>query len=220
MKINTVQILACLFVLVCTGLFIGLRLDAIWAGGNGITSLSGSIYVVMGQVDIQHDDEIRTHTEDAYDNTLTRGEIIRTQEGAMAGINLGNDIELILDENTDLEINQLSTEAIEITLHRGRIIADSDNVELMLNGKHSKWVLENGAITAVNYDFLETIAVAIAPDPDAIAKMHLLWGDEQIAVTEPIRVIETPPGSWEYTDFDVDLDFYNYIPPALQGMEY
>jgi|GEM_PF-2099694 hypothetical protein len=219
MKINYTQLTACLFVLICTGLFIGLRLDAIWAGGNGIISLSGSVDVLMGQVDIQHDDDLLTLKDGEHVDTLARGEIVRTHEGTMAGMNLGDNIDVILDENTDLEIDQLSTSAIEITLHRGRLIVESDHQQLALNGKYSKWILEDGIISAVNYDFLETMLVVAAPDPDSAANAYLVWEDEKIMLTEPISVVETPPGSWEYTDFDFDLDFYNYIPPALQGMD-
>jgi hypothetical protein len=219
MNNHPIQLAACLFVLVCTALLIGARLDTVWADGDGVTSLPGSVYVMMGQTDVQHNDELRTLHVDEMDERLVRGEIIRTQEKTMAGVTLGNDIELVLDENTDLEIDQLSTEAIEITLHRGRIILDSDHQAVTINGKHSQWVLEDGAITAVNYDFLETIAVAAAEDPSETTSAYLIWNTEHIPLTEPISVIETPPGSWEYTEFNTDLEFYNYVPPALQGVE-
>jgi hypothetical protein len=208
MKTNSTQIAACIFVLLATGLLIGLRLDAIWAGGDGIAALDASIFTVTGEVSIQHDDELRVVTEGSYDESLSRGEIIKTGEGSLAGMSFGDDVDLNLDENTDIEIIQLSTNTIEITVHRGRLIIDSDHQEVLINGKHSQWILKDGAVTAVNYDFLEVMAVAIAPDPESITEAYLLWENGSLPIKKAFSVNETLPLEYEETDFNFDLDFY------------
>ena len=220
MKINAIQVVACLFVILSVGAFIGLRLDATWTGGDGMYSLLTDIYVMEGSVDVQHDDTTSTIDNSDSFSTLSRGEIIRTQEGSRSALTIGDAVEVILDENTDLELEYISQGDIELALHRGRVIIATDQVRVTLNGKHSKWIVSEGVMTAVNYDFLETFVVAPNPAPEEYTEVFLLLGTDYVQLHEPVSYTETPPGSWEYTEFDYNLDFYNYVPPALQGMGY
>jgi len=203
------------FGLLVTILLIGQRLGFVWAGGTGfVPEREAGVTEMVGTVEIDRNGTIR---DAQIWHPVKRGEIVRTGPGERVRLQLSFAHEVALDENTDLTIASNTTDEIVLRLGRGRIYLDAhtdaisdrtwaDHVTVDTNFTRS--TIQYGALSVVNYDFLETVSIIPVGTPALI----LVENSQVFSTEKPVDIHETSPVSIVETRFDPSAgaaaDFY------------
>ncbi len=176
-----------IFALIVVTLLVGQRFGFVWAGGNG--------YIPQRTVAIV-----------GSDATYQRGQTISTKAGEREKLSVAA-VLIALDENTTLTIENAQDGKVSVKLSRGRLYASGP---LTVTTNFTSTTIASGAISVVNYDFLETVTVA----PLGTSAMVTTKGSAPIDIQKPVNVHETPPVSIIKTPFDTNAasvaDFYHY----------
>jgi hypothetical protein len=199
MQQTRVQILiAALFFTVIAGLLLIRRFDTIPEESVVIVSTSGSDRIVGEK--------------------FRRGEFIETKAGEYLAINIGNNIQIGIDERSRLELYRLYKKERKIRFPKGRIIVvNKDRVPLFIETNKTENVLVSGSATLINYDYQQL--VTIAPIEGSI-QTHIKGMNEYMLIPVPINVNEKDPASYSTTKTDPILGakkfyewFYTITPP-------
>lgn len=158
-----------IFGLIVAALLVGQRFGFVWAGGDGYRPERGAVVVGM---------------ETAY----RRGETVRTGPDERLKIRVGTRGVIALDQNSDLVLTRTTDESVVVHLVRGRIYADFP-LTVTTNGTRS--TIRSGALSVVNYDFIETVSVV----PFGASVEITVKPDRSLATETPVNVHETPPVS-------------------------
>ncbi len=179
--------LTILFVLIVSTLLVGQRFGFVWAGGDGYRPQNVAT-VVPG------------------DDTYRRGETVSTKPGERKRIVVGVQ-SIALDENTDVVLSDLRNESLAIRLIRGRVYVDGP---VTVTTNFTSTTTDSGALTVVNYDFLETVSIA----PFFANATVFVKGGDALTTEKPVSAHETPPVSIVEIPFDTNAasvaDFYRW----------
>ncbi len=157
-----------IFAFLVMSLLVGQRFGFVWAGGTGyILERNAGIVALIGEPRIDRMGE--TRAAELW-HSVDRGETIVTQSTERLMLQLDFTHTIALDENTTITIVENTREAIRIHLTKGRIYADThvtdgsetnDQVATQLSiwTDRTESSIESGAMTVVNYDFLEKVSV-------------------------------------------------------------
>lgn len=174
-------------ILVCTvlavTLLIGQRFGFTWAGGDGYQPSIDIVIEETGEL-------------------IRRGETISTATSERLKASVSN-VQLALDENTDLEIIRTNNEELELFLHRGRLHLDSTAASDLTIKVRSKMVrtelLERGQVSFVYYDFRDTLSII----PFNNTEVEFSVNEKDRVTSNPIDVLEIEPYTLEYFDFAI-----------------
>jgi hypothetical protein len=176
------------FALILGALLIGQRFGFAWAGGNG--------YVP----------EIGAYAEDG--THYRRGETVMTGVDERlylrVGVpgSIGSNAEFWLDRNTEMTLDRTNDHVVAVRLVRGRIYAVSHmpNAPLVIrtNFTQSDVPPGFGAVSVVNYDYLETVSVIPFNTKMTVTTRE----SEPVGIEKPVNVHETPPISIVEFSFD------------------
>ncbi|HBK33720.1 TPA: hypothetical protein DEP34_01475 [Candidatus Uhrbacteria bacterium] len=193
------------FSLLLVTLLIGHRFGATWAGGEGVTeNLDVMITEMQGSLEMMHHDDTRVVMAD---DILMRGEVIQTGDDGYIRFVIGENVLVGMAERTTLTLESITSNNLRILVTRGRIVVEQTGSEpLHIQTNFTDTTLENGAITLVNYDFLET--VMIAPYPVAKASVKTSLGS--IPLSSALSIHETPEVKIEGTSPTLTLPFYEW----------
>ena len=182
------------FSLLLVTLLIGHRFGATWAGGEGVTeNLDVMITEMQGSLEMMHHDDTRV--------------VIQTGDDGYIRFVIGENVLVGMAERTTLTLESITSNNLRILVTRGRIVVEQTGSEpLHIQTNFTDTTLENGAITLVNYDFLET--VMIAPYPVAKASVKTSLGS--IPLSSALSIHETPEVKIEGTSPTLTLPFYEW----------
>jgi hypothetical protein len=196
------RFLTILFVLMVTTLLVGQRFGFAWAGGDGYRPQRIATISQVSPPDRQEGSGVVV-----LNATYRRGETVSTGPGERKRIVVATQ-SIALDENTDVVLNDLRDDSLAIRLVRGRIYVDG---RVTVTTNFTSTTITSGAISIVNYDFLET--VSIAPLQNALA-IVMVAKTEVFTTKKPVNVHETPPVSTVEIPFDVTAasvaEFYQW----------
>ncbi len=156
---------------------------------------------VEGTVIVQRNGETRALS---VGDTLRRGEIIRTASDSRAALtcqcslcdiatfpSCQQNAFLALDERSEIELEWLRPERMDVRLTSGRLFARHpggiDNLVVTTNRTSS--TIFDGAVSVVNFDFLETVSVM----PFETAAAILVKQNEGTITNQPVNIHETDP---------------------------
>lgn len=193
------------FCALLTTLLIGQRFGATWAGGEGvIKNLDVVIAEIQGSLKIIHDAKTKVVTTN---DVLTRGEVIQTGDDGYVRFMIGQHITVGMAERTTLTLKNITSDNLRILVTRGRIMVEqTGSTPLHIQTNFTDTTLESGAITLVNYDFLET--VMIAPYPMATASVETSLGSTPL--TSALNIHETPEVTIEPVSTTLTFPFYDW----------
>ncbi|MDG1950755.1 MAG: hypothetical protein P8J32_08150 [bacterium] len=149
---------------------------------------------------------------------VPRGSFLTT-ENEFLSVTIGPDRVLKLAPRTTIELKSLSPDNVVLDMTRGRIVFVSETSEspTTIETNHTTHQLNEGSLTMVNFDFLET--VHIIPFSGALYS-QLLLVDEHLDIADPISIQETEPVRWEYIVSDLTegdaADFYRWTGVLTQ----
>ncbi|KKR58065.1 MAG: hypothetical protein UU08_C0003G0034 [Candidatus Uhrbacteria bacterium GW2011_GWE2_40_58] len=205
------SLLVC-FVFIIFLLLIGQLFGCEWASGNGWrTKLPVTVVSLNGNATVTH---FTTDRPLLSSDVLERGEIITTSDEGYVLLTLSNHATLALAERTQITLDRIFNNEITITVHKGRVIASlKDNTtSVCLLTNLTKTILQQGSLTLVNYDFLETISVV--PFSEGMMAEVSTLDQKPFSLTSPINIHETEPREISEITFNTSSDFYNWY--ALQ----
>ncbi|MBU0646615.1 hypothetical protein KJ611_04070 [Patescibacteria group bacterium] len=201
-----------IFLTLIAGLLIGQRFDLGWAGGQGYDySVPIQVVEAVGVVEVDRAGMVH---QAATDDLIARGEIIRTDDASrvlleIEGIHIG------LDERTDMKVEVLANDQIQLKLMRGRIMVDrpATGRELSITTNQTQSKLTGGAASFINYDFKEI--VSMIPFNNSI---FIKIGDKEFITQKPVEIHEVEPFEIMETTFDLKqnaaADFYYWFEQA------
>ncbi|HBR81119.1 TPA: hypothetical protein DEA21_05800 [Candidatus Uhrbacteria bacterium] len=149
------KILVGSFLIAVTGLLLAARFGFEFAGGEGyVEALPAQVEIISGSVTVERSGVSRTAVNG---ESLKRGEIIRTSDTTRAIIKIGERISIVLDERTDVSIEQILPSQVEIKIIRGRLLAKTSNEteELLISTPVSFGSINSGILSVVRYDWLD-----------------------------------------------------------------
>lgn len=174
-------------------------------------NLDVSINLLQGSVEILHDDETRIAT---LDDTLVRGEIVETGDDGYVRFTIGQYVTIGMAEQTTLTLKRITSDDLQILVTHGRIIVEqTGSAPVHIQTNFTDTTLEDGAITLVNYDFLET--VMIAPYSSATASIKTSLGSTPL--TSAFTIHETPEVTVESSSPTFAFPFYDWY--QLRSLE-
>ena len=164
------RILMFLLLLSIFTLLIFHRFQFEWAGGEG-----------------QTDNLI---VSDESNKIYKRGETIFTDKDYLL-LQIGSELHIGLAEKTDLTLESLSADDIQIRLLRGRVlIANADIQPVTVNTNYTQSTIDNKLTSIVNYDFRETITLAPI---DGSVQTYLKNTGEYLLLPIAVDIHETDP---------------------------
>jgi hypothetical protein len=187
------------FCILVAALLIGQRFGFVWAGGSGYDPerVSG----IIGLVGVPTIDRVGKERDAVLWQSVQRGEMVRTGPGQRVMIQLSFADVVSLDENTDLIVETNTTDAIVLKLIRGRVYldthtaADSSGEPVTIKTNFTRSTIRYGALSVVNYDFLETVSVIpLETTADIIVRNNNPFTSDKavnIHETNPVSVVET-----------------------------
>lgn len=193
------------FSVLLIALLIGQRFGATWAGGEGgVKNLDVVITKTQGSSEIMHDNKTRIAMNN---NVLARGEVIQTGDDGYIRFAIGQNTLVGMAERTTLTLKKIASDDLQIFVTRGRIVVEqTGSTPIHIQTNFTDTTLENGAITLVNYDFLET--VMIAPYPAAKASVKTSLGSTPLSSV--FSVHETPEVKIEEVSPTLTFPFYDW----------
>lgn len=176
-----------IFAVLVATLLVGQRFGFAWAGGDGY-----------------HPQQ--TATVVGSSKSIRRGETVSTGSGERTRLVIGAQ-SISLDENTDVVLADLRDESLAIRLVRGRIYVDGP---VTVSTNFTSTTTASGALTVVNFDFLETVSIA----PFFTTATVTTKGSPSVTTEKPVSIHETPPVSIVEIPFDTNAasvaDFYRW----------
>jgi hypothetical protein len=150
-------------------------------------------------------------------DVLERGQTISTTDGFLS-INIGDDTQVYLATNTEVEISRIFSDEIVLILTKGRMVASSSSeVPLVIMTNFTEQLIHKSTATFVNYDFLGTIHVIPI---DGNVQFSMKDSDEFTSTPVPISIHETEP--IEFNPIEVNLgagdasEFYSWTGVGLK----
>lgn len=197
MRQDRIQIIiAALFFTVIAGLLLIRRFDTVPEESVVIVSTSGSDRLVG--------DKFR------------RGEFIETKDGEYLAINIGDNVQIGIDERSRIELYRLYQNERKIKFSKGRIIIiNKERTPLFIETNKTENVLASGTATLINYDYQQL--VTIAPIEGSI-QTHIKGMNEYMLLPIAISVNEKDPPSFSKTKTDPLLgakEFYEWFERGL-----
>lgn len=130
-----------------------------WAGGDGyrepvtvtISDTTGNLQVVG----------FNTERVSYIGDTIKRGETLKTPANTRAFVEI-NDVQLFMDQRTDVVFERLFEDQIRLSVTRGRIVLyhrDTPNDVTVETNYLSTKMPQDGALTLINYNFDETVNI-------------------------------------------------------------
>ncbi|MFA6131624.1 MAG: hypothetical protein WC702_00955 [Patescibacteria group bacterium] len=168
------KILVALFLLTSLALLIGARFGFAWAGGEGYeTPMSASVKI--------YSDKGETET------TAVRGELIKTNAGEKAIVQIGERIVVAVDERSDVVLEKLFPSEVKIVLRGGRVLAKTSNEteKLTISSPETSDFINSGAVTAVRYDSLSRTDIVPMSEFDwsnSTDRDFFLWAAEKMKI--------------------------------------
>jgi hypothetical protein len=143
-----------------------------------------------------------------------RGETIQTKSDETLMIKLGDNT-IALDQNTHLELVDLTESEPLIRFKKGRIYLDVKS-PLTLKTDFTGSYLTKGKSTFINLDHLHKIK--IIPITESIIT-HLKETNETLLIPVPYQIKEAPPLWHEPAAFDRSIakEFYNWVDAELDS---
>ena len=176
-----------IFGLIVATLLVGQRFGFVWTGGDGYRPQ-------------------RTATIEASAESYRRGETVSTGPGERKRLVIASQ-SIAIDENTDVVLSDMRDESLSIKIVRGRIYVDGP---ITVTTNRTSTSAESGALSIVNYDFLETLSIA----PFFATATVEIIGYTPIATEKPVSIHETQPVSIVEIPFDTSAasvaDFYRW----------
>jgi len=175
------KILIITLTILTLALLVGHRFGFVWAGGNGYDP-----HLELSVIDATYDVQV---------DGFKRGEIVSTGEAEWLTITSGT-VTISLDERTDVELVSTQAETIELYVHRGRVVVETDtSVKIRSDFVRSEFI--DGQVSFVYYDFLHTASI-IPFD----TKVNFTIADQTGTSTKPIDILELDP--YTATPFSFD----------------
>lgn len=172
-------------------LLVGQRFGATWAGGDGyMVAERVAVEHVMGEPSVDRAGRIRSV---GVGDVVQRGETIITGAESFVHVQIGDDTELFIAQNTRVTLDDLTTGAVEIYLRAGRIhvrTSGSPSAPLVRTG----WTFtqtSRGETAFVYYDFQDT--VVIAPEQSQSTAIVLRATNEGLITNSPVSIHEVAP---------------------------
>lgn len=177
-------ILTLTFVILSISLIIGQRLGFSFAGGNGYEPrLSAKADIIEGVVTTNRAGKVDTLT---LDHSIQRGEIIQTSPQARTLLRFPGGT-IGLDQQTDLRIDELKEDQLDIHVARGRIMIDFERPLNISTGLTNTTLVE-GSLSLIHYDFLEKVSIIPFNNPVSI----ILDSDEPFITESPVDIEGKP----------------------------
>lgn len=130
-----------------------------WAGGDGYREpVTATISDTTGNLQVVG---FNTERVSRIGDTIKRGETLKTPANTRAFVEI-NDVQLFMDQRTDVVFERLFEGQIKLSVTRGRIVLyhhDTPNDVTVETNYLSTAVPKNGALTLVNYNFDETVNI-------------------------------------------------------------
>ena len=141
------------------------------------------------------------------DHQLNRGEIVQTGDDEYLILNIGGLAHIGLAERTDIELDRLFDDELEITITRGRIVVEllDPDTTIRINTNETETQLLEGRISLINFDFLETINIS----PWDTASGTVTTNVSKYPLYEPLSIHETSAVTTA-TDFEPEDPFYDW----------
>jgi hypothetical protein len=203
------KILASIFFLTVITMLAAARFGLVWAGGAGPTVLlPATVEISNGSNTI-----IRVETKRTAQNSeaIKRGEKFSTGNNSRALIRIGQEIIVALDQNTDVILENLSAEKVEIKIIRGRLLANTswETDKLIISTPISQSSIKDSAITAVRYDFLDQATILPI---NTVAQISIK--NDSLQTKNAINIQEVAPFTISPTEFNLNApevaDFYQW----------
>ena len=185
------------------------RFGLVWAGGAGQkVLLQATVEISNGSNTI-----IRVETKRTAQNSeaIKRGEKFSTGNNSRALIRIGQEIIVALDQNTDVILENLSAEKVEIKIIRGRLLANTswETDKLIISTPISQSSIKDSAITAVRYDFLDQATILPI---NTVAQISIK--NDSLQTKNAINIQEVAPFTISPTEFNLNApevaDFYQW----------
>lgn len=187
-NLMSIIFLACLAVLLVAASF-----GFAWAGGKGYEpDATLTFRSLAGSATVSRMDD--TRPADASGD-VKRGEIVRTGDAATALLQFEDGTWLGLDERTDVEISRLKQNDVSLIVTRGRIILwrNETTNRYSIKTNYTETSLAGQGLSAVNYDFRETVALFPIEAEASIAHRNGTTYQTSTGVeiheTEPVTVV-------------------------------
>jgi hypothetical protein len=175
-------VLIVILAILALGLTVGQRFGFEWAGGEGYNP-----NLVLSVVDSVGDTQV---------DRFRRGQMISTGTGERLVLATNKVVTIALDERTDVELISTRADEVELYVHRGRILVESNTlVKIRSDWVRSEFV--DGEVSFVYYDFNNTASI-IPFD----TKVNYSIAERTGSTTEPIDIMELAPYSITPFEFE------------------